>query len=56
MRPPSRDCTDILDTRLSGRIDGLHRELAAAKVWALVLYITLAGAVYGTPARTMGWI
>ena len=42
--------------RLSGRIDSLQRELATAKVWALLLYITLAGAVYGTLARTMGWI
>jgi predicted nucleic acid-binding Zn-ribbon protein len=47
---------DAMDVRLSGRIDSLQRELATAKVWALLLYITLAGAVYGTLARTMGWI
>jgi hypothetical protein len=39
---------------LTGRMDRLERELASAKVWALLLYITLAGAVYGTLARTNG--
>jgi hypothetical protein len=47
---------DALDTKLTGRIDRLERDLASAKVWALLLYITLAGAVYGTLARTMGWL
>jgi hypothetical protein len=45
-----------LDTKLTGRMDRLERDLASAKVWALLLYITLAGAVYGTLARTMGWL
>ena len=47
---------DALDARLSLRIDALQRDLSSAKVWALLLYITLAAAVYGTLARTMGWI
>ena len=47
---------DTLDARLSQRIDTLQRDLSSAKVWALLLYITLAAAVYGTLARTMGWI
>ena len=52
----ARDRLDALDLRLSNRINAVERSLASAKVWALLLYITLAGAVYGTLARTMGWI
>jgi hypothetical protein len=37
-------------------IDSLQTELASAKVWALILFIAQAGAVYGTLARAMGWI
>lgn len=42
--------------RLETRVDGLQRDLASARVWALLLYITLAGGMYATLARTMGWI
>jgi hypothetical protein len=52
----ARDRMDAIDVRLSDRITGVQRELASAKVWALILFIAQAGAVYGTLARTMGWI
>jgi hypothetical protein len=52
----ARDRTDAMDVRLSDRITGIHKELASAKLWALILFIAQAGAVYGTLARTMGWI
>ena len=38
------------------RSDAVERSLASAKVWALMLFIAQAAAVYGTLARTMGWI
>lgn len=52
----ARDRMDAMDVRLSDRITGVQRDLASAKVWALILFIAQAGAVYGTLARTMGWI
>jgi hypothetical protein len=30
--------------------------IAAAKIWALVLYMALAGGMFGTMARGFGWI
>jgi hypothetical protein len=47
---------DALDLRLSNRLNTLEQSLASAKVWALLLFIAQAAAVYGTLARTMGWI
>lgn len=54
---------NALDGKLSGRMDTLdgklevlQKDLASAKVWALLLYVALAGGMYGTLARTMGWI
>jgi hypothetical protein len=48
---------------LNGRIDGLRTELyavkdsiASAKVWALVLYVTMAATLLGTMARGFGWV
>jgi hypothetical protein len=51
-------CTrmDALEVRLTDRMDKLERGVASAKVWALMLFIAQAAAVYGTLARTMGWI
>jgi hypothetical protein len=51
-----RDRMDAMDLRLSNHINCLERSLASAKVWALLLFIAQAAAVYGTLARTMGWI
>jgi hypothetical protein len=51
-----RDRMEAMDRRLSERIYGVERSLWSAKVWALLLFIAQAAAVYGTLARTMGWI
>ena len=44
------------DDDLRDRIEQMDRRLASAKIWALLLFIAQAAAVYGTLARTMGWI
>ena len=41
---------------LRDRIDRLFESLASAKIWALVLYIALAGGLFGTLARGFGWL
>ena len=46
--------TDLRSVR--DRIDRLVESLAAAKSWALVLYIALAGGLFGTLARGFGWL
>jgi hypothetical protein len=46
--------TDLRSLR--DRIDRLVESLAAANIWALVLYIALAGGLFGTLARGFGWI
>jgi hypothetical protein len=51
-----RDRLEALELRLSGRINGMERSIGSTKVWALLLFIAQAAAVYGTLARTMGWI
>src|SRR6185437_15614125 len=55
--------SDSLRTELSGRIEKLEAKfdllkdsLASAKVWALVLYAGLAGAMLLTMARGFKWI
>ncbi len=52
-----------LETKFDGkheataaRLDNLAESLASAKVWALLLYIALAGALLGTLARGFGWL
>ena len=47
---------DAMDLRLSERTTSIERSLASAKLWALLLFIGQAAAVYGTLARTMGWL
>jgi hypothetical protein len=37
-------------------VDGVKDSLAAAKVSALMLYIALAAGVFGTMARSFGWL
>jgi uncharacterized coiled-coil protein SlyX len=51
-----RDRTDARFDALNEKIDKLRDSLASAKVWALTLYIALAGALVGTLARGFGWI
>lgn len=46
--------TDQRSTR--DKIDSLVDRIASAQVWALVLYIALAGAIFGAMARGFGWI
>lgn len=47
---------DQVYATLLGRTDDLKDSLASAKVWALVLYIALAGGLFGTLARGFGWL
>jgi hypothetical protein len=51
-----RDKMDDRLERLDARIDALAESLASAKVWALVLYVALAGGLLGTLARGFGWL
>lgn len=46
------DLTDRIDAVNTSLKDGL----ASAQVWALVLYIVLAGGMLGTMARGFGWL
>ena len=47
---------DNVASQLNAKFDGLRDSFAAAKVWALLLYIALAGINLGTLARGLGWI
>jgi hypothetical protein len=50
---------DRVDTRLDRvdtRIDALIQSVSRAQVWALMLYIALAGAILGVMARGFGWL
>ena len=47
---------DALASRTEARFDALADSIATAKVWALLLYITLATATFGTMARAFGWL
>lgn len=54
-------CSDVAEIKtdvrsLREKIDRLVESLAAAKIWALVLYIALASGLFGTLARSFGWI
>jgi hypothetical protein len=46
--------TDLRSLR--DRIERLVESLASAQIWALVLYIALAGGLFGTLARGFGWL
>lgn len=47
---------DSLRGELSGKIDSLKDSLSSAKVWALVLYAGLAGAMLYAMARGFKWL
>ena len=51
-----RDRMDFKLDAVNARIDKLVDSLASAKLWALVLYIALAGGLFGTLARGFGWL
>ncbi|MEO8464567.1 MAG: hypothetical protein ABI640_04445 [Gammaproteobacteria bacterium] len=42
--------------RMDTKLDALTGKITSAKVWALLLYFTLAAGVFGTVARAFGWI
>lgn len=46
--------TDI--RRVDAKVDAVKDDIASTKVWALVLYIALAGGLFGTLARGFGWL
>ena len=45
-----------LTAELNTKIDSVKDSIAAAKIWALILYMALAGGMFGTMARGFGWI
>lgn len=50
---------DELNAGLNGlnvRFDGVKDSITAAKTQALLLYVALAGGMFGTMARGFGWI
>ena len=51
-----RDKMDALTERFDNKFDALRRSIESAKIWALLLYVALAAAMYGTMARGFGWI
>lgn len=52
----SRIKIDEVDKRLSGKIDSIREEISSAKIWALGLYIALAGGMLYVLARGFKWI
>ncbi len=51
-----RDRIDTVASQLNTKFDDLRDSFAAAKIWALFLYIALAGINLGALARGLGWI
>jgi hypothetical protein len=51
-----RDRIDAVASQLNTKFDDLRDSFAAAKIWALFLYIALAGINLGALARGLGWI
>ena len=54
---------DAMTERFDGKLEALRVSIGAVKdsiskatTWALLLYIALAAAMYGTMARGFGWI
>jgi hypothetical protein len=52
------DVADIkIDVRtLTAKIENVKDSIGSAKIWALMLYIALAAALFGTLARGFGWL
>ena len=51
-----RDKMDAMTERFDGKLETLKDSINKATIWALLLYIALAAATYGTMARAFGWI
>ena len=47
---------DSMNSNLLEKIQAVKDSIAAAKVWALILYFALAGGMLATMARGFGWI
>jgi outer membrane murein-binding lipoprotein Lpp len=47
---------DDVDHRLGAKIEAVKDSIAAAKIWALTLYIAFAAALLGILARGFGWV
>jgi hypothetical protein len=47
---------DAVASQLNAKIDVVKDSLAAAKTWALILYVALAATMLGTMARGFGWL
>jgi hypothetical protein len=45
-----------LNAKIDVKTDALKDSIAAARVWALVLYIALAATLLGTLARGFEWL
>ena len=63
LRDKMDDMNAALSAQISGlkdstaeQISGLKDSIAAAKLWALLLYVALTGALFGTLARGFGWL
>ncbi len=51
-----RDKVDLMDTRLSGKLEQLAEKLASTKTWVLLVLIAHGTALLGVMARGFGWI
>ena len=47
---------DALDAKFDDKLDKLCESLGSAKVWALTLYVALAGVLFGVLARGFSWL
>jgi len=45
-----------LNDKFEAKFHTLQGSISAAKIWALMLYIALTAATFGTMARVFGWI
>ncbi len=48
--------TDALREDLSTKIDAIKESIASAKLWAMLLYVGLAGGIFYAMARGFKWI
>jgi hypothetical protein len=51
----TNDKIDALDTKFDGKLDGLKDKLHSLTVWALLLYIALAGSLLTVLAKGFKW-
>jgi hypothetical protein len=50
------DKVDARFERVDARLDAVTHTIAAAQVWAVLLYVALAAGTFGTMARAFGWL